>query len=235
MKSLVKRIVPNVQRSSAALTLLALLAWSSAQSVPTTTTSSALAECELLFKNKAYTDALQSCKPLAEQEMAPAQYIMGRIYNDGYVVAGNPRTAVQWFLRAANLDYTEGQYYLGRAYLAGRGIGVDVNKAQEWFQKAADKGYVDALFQLGAIYYNRRADYEKGVFYTRQAACKGSVEARKNMITIHSTGIGDLLSCKFAAWWAEKASSQSESARVYYLNVTRDPNCIPDPNYSPCT
>lgn len=79
-----------------------------------------------------YAKALAEFKPLAEQGHADAQFIMGRLYHEGYGVARDQAEAAKWFRKAAEQGNSSSQYYLGLLYEKGDGVAKDLVAAHMW-------------------------------------------------------------------------------------------------------
>ena len=57
------------------------------------------------YKNKDYATALREWKPLAERGFAPAQSLVGLMYEKGRGVPQDYKTAVKWYRLAAEQGY----------------------------------------------------------------------------------------------------------------------------------
>ncbi|HZP92500.1 MAG TPA: tetratricopeptide repeat protein [Burkholderiales bacterium] len=79
-----------------------------------------------------YAKAVAEFKPLAEQGHADAQFIMGRLYHEGYGVPRDQVEAAKWFRRAAEQANSSSQYYLGLMYEKGEGVQKDLVAAHMW-------------------------------------------------------------------------------------------------------
>src|SRR3546814_6486409 len=64
----------------------------------------------------------------AEQEYAPAQFNLERMYEDGRGVEKDIFKAVEWFTKAAELKYVKAQSVIGSMYMEGRGVEKDINR-----------------------------------------------------------------------------------------------------------
>ena len=128
--------------------------------------------------NKAALDELM---PLAEQQDAEAQVLLGDLYYQGIGVPANYSLAWTWYNRAAGHDNAEGQYKLGKMLWDGVGVPRNDDVAVEWYEKAAENGSMQARIDLGYIYRDGRrgilASPTKALKYFRMAADQGSDEA----------------------------------------------------------
>ena len=93
----------------------------------------------------------------AEQEYAPAQAEMGRLYIAGVKDDGpipHRGDAEKWFRLAAMQGDADAQFWLGTAYRRGWFGGFDDREAFQWLMKAAAQGLPNAQFSLGQMYAN---------------------------------------------------------------------------------
>ena len=68
-------------------------------------------------------------------------------------------SAVQYFIKGAELGDTDAQTELGLCYLYGEGIFKDESLAFDWFFKAANAGHPTAQYFLGT-YYESNGQFE---------------------------------------------------------------------------
>jgi hypothetical protein len=74
--------------------------------------------------------------------------MLGRLYDEGWGVARNPRVATSWYLRAGEGGLPEALYFVASAYYAGDGVARDLKRAIAWYRKAAAAGDRAADFAL---------------------------------------------------------------------------------------
>jgi len=104
------------------------------------------------YREKAYTKAAESWRPLAESGNPAAQYLLGSLYVEGNGVEQNDATAFLWFQRAANQGDAAAQYNVGASYAGGKGVQKSDVDAAKWFRRAADQGIPFAQLNLGLLY-----------------------------------------------------------------------------------
>lgn len=75
----------------------------------------------------------------SEQGHADAQFLMGRIYEEGQGVPSNFVEAMKWYRLAAEQGHVTAQYKLGLMYGQGRGMPRDVVEAHKWMTLAASR------------------------------------------------------------------------------------------------
>lgn len=92
----------------------------------------------------------------AEQGRADAALKLGLLLEDGVVSAPKYGTAVQWFLRACDLNEPAGCHNTGVAYEYGNlGASKDISKAYIYYLKAAEQGFMQAQYNLSSLYSNQ--------------------------------------------------------------------------------
>ncbi|WP_287307449.1 tetratricopeptide repeat protein [Mesorhizobium sp.] len=132
---------------------------------------------------------------LADQDIAAAQYELGRLYTSG-VPDGipskkrswlidfqpNDRKAADLYLRSALQGYPPAQSKLGSILYEGRGVAVDKAEAAKWFEKAAaqsEASAITALADMLAAGDGIQADKGRAFTLYRRAAGKGDPYAMK--------------------------------------------------------
>jgi uncharacterized protein len=89
----------------------------------------------------------------AEANMSHAQYVTGKMYDDGeFGVPRDPAEAHRWFLKAAQQGHTQAQVALANQFLDGRGTPRDNATAFFWYKKAAQGGDMTAQYVAGSFY-----------------------------------------------------------------------------------
>ncbi len=91
------------------------------------------------YKRGDYATAFRELRPLAEQGMAEAQYILGFMYGEGLGVTQDYAEAVKWYRKAAEQGYARAQVVLGTMYELGRDVPHDHVQAHMWFNLAASR------------------------------------------------------------------------------------------------
>lgn len=95
-------------------------------------------------------------------------HIIGTYYYYGFFVQRYIFSAIEWFLKSAELGYSDSQYMLGMIYET-IGEKEQTDKAEKYYQLAAKQSHPYALFALGV---NRLEEnlYSDAVFYLEKAA-----------------------------------------------------------------
>ena len=99
-----------------------------------------------------YGLALKLWRPLAEQNDAWAQGLIGSMFLRGEGVPQDYAEAVRWFRLAANQGLAADQFDLGVMYEKGQGVPQDYAEAVKWFELAATQGFPQAQVNLGVMY-----------------------------------------------------------------------------------
>jgi len=105
------------------------------------------------FEAGDYGKALNAFLPDAQSGKPEAQYWMGRIYEGGFGVPEDARTAFEWFEKAGELGHADAQRIVGAFYAAGKVVGKSPSMAVKWYARAVEGGNAKAMRNLGYIYY----------------------------------------------------------------------------------
>jgi uncharacterized protein len=88
-----------------------------------------------------YAAAVTLWRPLANQGVAQAQYLLGTMYENGKGVAQDYREAMKCYRLAADYPgYAAPLYALGFIYVNGHGVAQDNVHAYMWYNIAASSG-----------------------------------------------------------------------------------------------
>lgn len=97
-------------------------------------------------------DALRLYSLAADQGLASAQYMVGRLHYTGRGVGrADPEEAFRWFERAAHKGFKDAQFNLGTMYSEGEGVGKDDVESCKWFLVVVAKGDKEADQQLNMV------------------------------------------------------------------------------------
>ena len=91
-----------------------------------------------------YDAALKALLPLAERGDSRAQFMFGRMYEEGLGVDRSDKDAASWYRRAAGKGHAAAQYSLGGMHADGRGVPQDHLAAHVWFSLAMENGHGEA-------------------------------------------------------------------------------------------
>lgn len=88
----------------------------------------------------------------ANAEHSAAQYVLGKLYQDGVYFNKDMDQAMKWFRAAAELGNEYAAYRMGCLLLLGEKIPKDVEAAVKWLSLSAEKGNPYAQYRLGMLY-----------------------------------------------------------------------------------
>ena len=81
----------------------------------------------------------------ASHEYAPAETLLGLMYQKGWGVTRNYTISISFLHKAAIQRYAPADLLLGDMYAKGHGVGVDVNRARSFYQRALDDSRIGSL------------------------------------------------------------------------------------------
>ncbi|KAI8640633.1 hypothetical protein BD408DRAFT_419391 [Parasitella parasitica] len=190
-----------------------------------------------LGTKKDYRYAMQFYRKAANLSDPSGMYKLGLILLHGLVgQTKNPREAISWFLRAAQIadeDHPQSLHELGLAYEKTDNsipsVIPDSNYARELFSQAAQLGYAPSQFKLGLAYENGQlncpTDPRRSIAWYSRAAEQSDPNAELALSGWYLTGAGGALSQNDteAYLWARKAAerglAKAEYAVGYYAET----------------
>lgn len=134
----------------------------------------------------------------AELGYAPAQVVLGYLYETGRVTTADPREAFNWYRKAAQQDDPLAQWLAGRIIYAGAVPGRDLNEAGGFLQSSADHGNPFGEYLLGQVKLERQ-DYPSAAACFRKAAEQGLPQAQEQLAKLLRDGRG-VAADKFEAY-----------------------------------
>jgi localization factor PodJL len=160
-------------------------------------------------------EAIGVIKSLAQQGEPAAQYELGVRYADGRGVARDPKSAAQWFEKAAGQGLAPAQYRLGSLYEKGIGVDRDFGRARKWYQSAADAGNARAMHNLAVLLAEGgdggKPDYAAASEWFRKAAEFGVRDSQFNLAILYARGLGVNQSLSQAYLWFSAAADQGDA------------------------
>jgi TPR repeat protein len=97
-------------------------------------------------------------------------------------VPEDPREAIKWYKKAADLGNSAAIYILGYSYANGDGVLKDPREAIKWYKKAAGWGDTKAMLALGNIYADGEIvprDYKQAKYWIKKSYEAGNLLARE--------------------------------------------------------
>jgi TPR repeat protein len=148
----------------------------------------------------------------AELGFAPAQVVLGYLFETGRATPVNAGEASGWYKKAAQQDDPLGQWLAGRIIYAGSVPGRDLNDASTFFQSAADHGDAFGEYLLGKVKLERQ-DYPNAAAWFGKAAQQGLPQAQEQLAKLLRDGQGIALD-KFEAYVWMLVSNDAGNRRV---------------------
>jgi TPR repeat protein len=191
------------------------------------------------------TEAIRWLRKAAGRGFAPAQFDLGKLYEDG--VDGTPDyvEAAYWYRRAAeqpssswsgfspadaaahsndegsgDQELAAAQTRLGLLLFQGRGVPLDYAEASKWFHQAADKGNLFSQSFLGGMYVDGLGvpqDFAKAAKLFRAAAENGFALAQYHLGELLEDGRGLPQDYQEAARWFRLAAEQGHDDARFRL------------------
>jgi len=156
-------------------------------------------------------DAVSEFRISAQQGYAPAQVMMGYVYETGIAVEKDPAQAMDWYRKSAEQDDQLGEWILGRFYYTGTGTTRDLNQAGNWFQKSAAHGDPFGEYLMGMVDLDRK-DYAQAADLFRKSAVQGLPQAQQQLGLLLKTGQGAEQSPVEAYAWLLASSDSGNKA-----------------------
>ena len=161
----------------------------------------------------------------AEKGFAPAQFILGIIYNKSFGMEDDNEQSIYWLTKAAEQGFDRAQYELGKMYYDGLGVSQDYKRAFYWYAKAAEQGFGRAQYELGEMYYDglgASQDYKQAFYCYTKAAEQGIATAQFKIGEMYDHGHGTPLDYKQAFSWHKKAAMQGVVRAQFRLGEMYD-------------
>lgn len=153
--------------------------------------------------------------PAATNGDAQSAELMGGFYKFGPSSSRDPKQALYWYTRAANLDDKVAELELGLLYYAGNGAAMNLKTASEWFRKSAHHGYAPAEYWLGRMYDEGEGveqNHYSAVGWLLAAASQGHAQAEQLLGWHYFYGIGVNQNDGTAFYWTQAAAHQDDPA-----------------------
>jgi TPR repeat protein len=125
----------------------------------------------------------------ADENFAPAQHRLARMYEAGEGVAADPALARQWTERAAAAGNVRAMHDLGVYFARSDDAPGDEAAAFRWFRQAAEFNLADSQFNLGVLYQQGRgvnASAEEALFWFMLAARQGDEGAAERVAQLEA-------------------------------------------------
>jgi len=156
--------------------------------------------------------AIESFRRSAELGFAPAQVVLGYLFETGRGTPTNAREAYDWYKKAAQQDDPLAQWLAGRIVYAGSIPGRDLNEASGFLQSAADHGDPFGEYLLSRVKLDRQ-DYPNAASWLGKAAQQGLPQAQEQLAKLLRDGQG-VAQDKFEAYVWMLVSNDSGNRRI---------------------
>lgn len=153
------------------------------------------------YRRKNYTRAFSLLRPEAERGQARAQYLVGRLYEDGFGVEQNYSEAARWYRAAAEQGDPLAQHALSVFYAVGWGVAADPAESVKWLRRSAEQGYYYAQNDLGSRYRTGRGVPQSNelAYLWLDLATDNAPEAVKGVITKARDEVGEAMTSQAIA------------------------------------
>jgi TPR repeat protein len=134
-------------------------------------------------------EAVKYLRRAAELDYAPAQVVLGWLYQTGRGLGRDAREALDWYKKAAKQDDPLAEWLVGSLIFSGEGALRDINEAGHWFQKSAEHDDPFGQYLLGMVKLERSEYREAGEWF-RKAAVQGLPQAQQQLGELLLQGLG---------------------------------------------
>lgn len=128
----------------------------------------------------------------SDKNHAPAQTILGYMYEFGEAEEQNGELALKYYQLAAEQGFAKAQTYLGIMYENGGAVKKDDLRAVSYFELAADQGFALGQSWLGYMYKNGggvKQDLEQARHYFELAAKQGNGFAKNQLRSLETKSV----------------------------------------------
>ena len=175
-------------------------------------------------------DAVSELETLAKAGDEHAQYLMGKLWQDGPLLTPNSTNARRWFQQAAEQGHSYAQYALGKLLLSDDVEVRDPAEGLRWLETAAQNGNNYASYRLGKEYYrgkNVERSLTTAAKWFDRAAQDGNQYAQYMLGKLYLMGQGVEYDKSMGAYWLTKSAAQGN---VYAEKILQHQNSGRPPN-----
>ncbi|MBL0942635.1 MAG: sel1 repeat family protein, partial [Alphaproteobacteria bacterium] len=144
-----------------------------------------------------------------------AQYLLGRMYDEGYMLPRDAEKSACWYLKAATNGHSEAQWRIGFFYRIGRGVERNLQESFKWFRKSAHNGAGWGMWHLAEVYM-----WGVGVPKNHRKAFKWAVEAARqgNSMALIYFGLDENLLQKSGIFITESLKTKLDDLKKFVSN-----------------
>lgn len=163
---------------------IVIFSWNSTPVFAEESDKGILLDVKKLIKLKQFPEARKLLLPLANKGSAEAQYNLGVLYRNGYMLKKDYKRAYYWFQKAANQNHVESIFSVAMMTLRGQGTLRDLAAAEKLFVLAEAAGYKPATKQLKKLRerYAKKTLQEKDYVAFRKAIRTGNIVSVKDYL-----------------------------------------------------
>jgi len=137
---------------------------------------------------RSVANALGYFQRAADLGYAPAQVVLGYLYETGLNTSADPQQAIDFYKKAAQQDDPLAQWMIGRLTILGIPT-RDLNSAAGWLEKSRGHDNPFAAYLLGRVFLER-GDYARAASLFQEASLQGLPQAQKHLATLLRNGQG---------------------------------------------
>ncbi|TBW28253.1 protein kinase [Gramella sp. KN1008] len=144
-------------------------------------------EGESFYEANQYKEAYEKFIQIANLGHAEAEFMIGKMYDNGYYLKESDSNAIDWYLKAGKHRNNKGYGNIGFIYYVKK----DYGRAMEWFLKAANEGNGVSMNNIGVMYIEGQGvdkNVEKAVDWYLKAVEKGHAIAMNNLGKLYRNG-----------------------------------------------
>lgn len=152
----------------------------------------------------------------AEGSDPGAQYLVGKLYQDGPVLIPDGVEAQYWFDQSARQGYTPAQYALGKLYLSDDVEVQDTEFGLQWLEYSAHHGSDCASYRLGKEHLKGKIverDITKAMDYLTQSAEAGNQYTQYTLGKLYL----DIQDREQAHYWFTQSAAQGNEYAQFFL------------------
>ena len=160
----------------------------------------------------------------AEAGVASAQFDLSQAYENGQVIAVDPRESIRWLRIAAQNGHSGALFRLGLAFQRGIAVDQDSRAAVECFLKGAEQGNDQCQCALADAYRDGRGvtkDEGTAVSWYTKAAEQGSASAQYRLGKMYRYGNGVPRNINTAIQFFSAAAAQGHSEAATALEKAK--------------
>ena len=180
-----------------------------------------LARGKAEFEKNNFGPAYLALLPLGQRGNAEAQYLLGRISDEGGGgINIDPREALRWYRLAASKDHPKALYAIAKAYATARGVNPDPQQALNFLARSADADFTPAILDLASLFDDGRGvdlDRAQAFAWYKRAADLGNTEARFMVAERLQNGDGVEQDRDEARRWYTAASLRGHPGALFRL------------------